>query len=241
VAAGAHAGYFGAGVGRANVQVPGGARRRIFGYAVAFVANGAYLATHSFPPAADEDEYEEKLKDAIVAALSETRDWDQPPERIVIHLPKRTGRRELAAAEAALAEAGQNLPYALVRIDDSSLYELLDGSSATYAAPKGLTLRLSDRRALVQVEGQTDFGPARRPLLVELDGKSTVGSDQFGSLVLQVYRLGHANWRGFNARSKPVTLFYGERLAELVGYLAQRGVWDPGTMPPELRDRPWFL
>jgi hypothetical protein len=100
VDAGEHSGDLVLGVGRANVQQAGGGRHRIFGYAVAFVANGAYISTHSFPPAGDEDEYEHRLKDAIVAALNETREWDEEPRRIVIHLAKRTGRREIQAAEA---------------------------------------------------------------------------------------------------------------------------------------------
>lgn len=230
------------GVGRADVQDGDGGRRRTFGYAVAFVANGAYRAMSSFPPAADEGDYERQLTTAIAAALCENRPSDLAPDRVIIHLSKRTGEREVRAAQAALREAGmEQLPVALLRIDDSSLFEFLDGSQPTYAPPKGLTLRLSERRALVQVETVSNLGPARRPLLVELDPRSTVGPDAFGGLVLQVYRLGHANWRGFNARSKPVTLLYGERLAELVGYMNQRGVWDPATMRAELRSRPWFL
>jgi hypothetical protein len=38
--------------------------------------------------------------------------------------------------------------------------------------------------------------------------------------VAQVFRLAHATWRGFTARSKPATLVYGEQLAGLVGHLA---------------------
>jgi hypothetical protein len=159
-----------------------------------------------------------------------------------MHLSKRTGEREVRAAQQALRDAGmEQLPVAFLRVDDTSLFEFLDGSQPTFAPQKGLTLRLSERRALVQVETVTNFGPARRPLLVELDDRSTVGPDDFGALVSQVYGLGHANWRGFNARSKPVTLLYGERLAELVGYMNQRGDWDPATMRADLRSRPWFL
>jgi hypothetical protein len=230
------------GIGRSDVQAEGGGRRRMFGYAVAFVANGAYLAIASSPPAADEGDYERRLTTAIVEALSASRPSDLETERVAIHLARRTGEREVRAARAALREADmEQLPVAFLRIDDSSLFELLDGAAPTYAPPKGLTLRLSERRALVQVETVSNLGPARRPLLVELDDRSTIGPDGFGGLVQQVYRLGHANWRGFNARSKPVTLLYGERLAELVGYMNQRGDWDPATMRAELRSRPWFL
>lgn len=230
------------GVGRADVRASDGERRRTFGYAVAFVANGAYLSTHSFPPASSDGDYEQQLTRAITAALLESRHSDSSASRIVIHLSKRTGSREVTAAQTALKEARMaDLPVAFVRIDDSSLFEFLDGAEPTFAPPKGLTLRLSERRALVQVETATNFGPARRPLLVELDKRSTVTPKDLGSLVLQIFRLGHANWRGFNARSKPVTLLYGERLAELVGYMNERGQWDPASMRSELRGRPWFL
>ncbi|GAA1817376.1 Piwi domain-containing protein [Actinomadura chokoriensis] len=229
------------GVGRADIAAVDGERRRCFGYAVAFVSNGAYLATHASPPATDGD-YERQLTQAITAALRESRTADLPPTRVIIHLARRTGEREIRAAVRALASSGmQSLPVAFLRIDDSSLFEFLDGEKATFAPPKGLTLRLAERRALVQVETAGTLGPARRPLLIELDERSTIGPEDFGGLVLQVYRLGHANWRGFNARSKPVSLFYGERLAELIGYMDERGEWNPMTMRADLRSRPWFL
>lgn len=230
------------GVGRADINDGAGGRRRTFGYAVAFASDGSFLATHSRPPSADDRDYEQRLTEVIQCALEEGRAADMPTERVVIHLARRTGIREVRAAQAAIEQAGMNhLPTAFLRIDDSSLFEFIDGNNQRNAPPKGLTLRLTERRALIQVEGITPYGPARRPLLIELDERSTVPSDKFGELVLQVFKLGHANWRGFNARSKPVTLYYGERLAEIVGYMNQRGEWDPASMAPELRRRPWFL
>ena len=231
------------GVGRADISDEDGRRHRAFGYAVAFISSGVYISTHSPPPTADDRDYEERLTDAIRDALVESRDTDAPVKRIIIHLSRRTGLREVRAAQQALQRAGMSsMPVAFLRIDDSSLFEFLDSSQQGYAPPKGLTLRLSERRALVQVESSlTGFGPARRPLLVELDERSSISPDEFGALVLEVFRLGHANWRGFNARSKPVTLFYGERLAELVGYMNRRGEWDPAQMCVQLRHRPWFL
>jgi hypothetical protein len=229
------------GVGRADVR-SGGARRRIFGYAVAFISNGSYLDTASFPPAVDESEYQGRLTDAIHETLTQQLQIDQPPARVVIHLAKRTGRTEVEAAQSAIARAGYGtLPTAFLRVDDSSLYEFMDGGQATYAAPKGLAVRLGTRRALVQTEGASSLGPARRPLLIELDQRSGTDASELGRLTLQVFRLAHANWRGFNSRSKPVTLFYGEQLAELVGYLVEANEWDPATLKPELRRRPWFL
>jgi Piwi domain len=229
------------GIGRADVKTADG-RRRIFGYAVSFVSNGIYRHTWSFVPAADEDSYLSALEDTIVAALQDPQDLDQEPTRVVFHLAKRTGTREIEAARRALATAGrEDLPAAFIRVDDTTLYELLDIDEETFAAPRGLLVRLGRRRMLIQTEGPSRLSPPRGAILVELDSRSDVGDQEIPQLAHQVFQLSGVNWRGFNARAKPVTLLYGERLAELVGYLMQVDTWDPHALRSDLQRRAWFL
>ena len=162
------------GVGRSDVFTEGG-RQRSFGYALAFVANGAYLANHSFEPAADERDYERNLTEAIANALQESRTADLVPRRVVVHLARRTGEREVRAAQGALEQAGMSeLPVALLRIDDSALFEFVDTTTATYAPPKGLTLRLGEPRARA---GRNGFQP--RPRAAARCSSSSTTARQF--------------------------------------------------------------
>lgn len=216
-----------------------GQRKRSFGYAVSFVSNGVYRQTWSFTPTADRDTYQQRLRDAVLGALS--ADLDAPPRRLVIHLAKRTGTREIDAASDAIAHAGLSVPVAYLRLDDSSMWDLADTSAQTFIPTKGTVARLGDRRALLQSEGESNLGPPDGPLLVALDRRSTVEPKDFDDLVAQAFRLAHANWRGFNARSKPATLVYGEQLAGLVGHLADVKTWNPDHLRSELKTRPWFL
>lgn len=226
------------GIGRREVGSEGD-RRRIFGYAVSFISNGVYRQTWSFTPAADEATYLQRLRDAVQAGLA--ADLDSQPRRLVIHLSSRTGRREIEAVQTAMSNAGVTLPTAFLRLDDSSLWDAADTAEDTWAAPKGLVARLGPRKALLHAEELTATGPPDGPLLVELDERSTVEEGAFDDLVAQVFRLAHANWRGFNARSKPATLVYGEELAGLVGHLADVDTWNPDRLRSDLRNRPWFL
>lgn len=228
------------GVGRADIRRHDGVER-IFGYAVSFTANGLYRQTWSFTPAADEETYAGRLEDALVGALEADRDADEPAGRLVIHLGRKTGWREIEAVRAAMERSGLALPALFIRLDDTTLYDIADGRSDNGVPAKGLAVRLGERRLLLQAEGAGPLGPPEGPLLVELDRRSDGGSDCLNSLAEQAYRLGHANWRGFNARSQPVTLVYGELLARLVGYLEEVDTWDPALLRSELRDRPWFL
>ena len=226
------------GIGRADVGRNGDVRRH-FGYAVMFASNGIYRQTWSFTPTADDEVYDERLQAAITDALS--ADLDHPPARLIIHLARQAGRREIEAAEAAMAAVGLTVPVAYLRLDDSSLADIADTSEATFAPPKGLVAKLGPRRALLQSEGLGNMGPPDGPLLVMMDRRSTVAVEDFDALIAQVFRLAHANWRGFNAQSKPATLVYGEQLAGLVGHLQDVETWNPDLLRSDLRGRPWFL
>lgn len=226
------------GIGRADVGRNGG-RERHFGYAVTFVSNGIYRQTWSFTPTSDDALYEQRLQEAIEGALR--ADLDQSPPRLIIHLAKQAGKREIEAAQRAMTAAGMEVPVAFLRLDDSSLHDIADTDTATFAPPKGLVAKLGARRALLQTEELGALGPPNGPLLVAMDHRSTVPEADFDRLIAQAFRLAHANWRGFNAQSKPATLVYGEQLASLVGHLQDVETWNPDLLRSELRTRPWFL
>jgi hypothetical protein len=228
------------GVGRAEVR-RGEANERIFGYAVTFTSNGAYRHLWGFTPAADEATYGARLQEALAAALASDIDRDHPIERLVVHLTKKTGWREVEAVRGAINQVGVDLQTAFLRLDDSTLFDIADGGEDTFAPPKGLAVRLSQRRVLLQAEALGPLGPPDGPILLELDERSDVGIEALDGLAEQAFRLAHANWRAFNARSQPVTLAYGELLASLVGYLEEVETWDPSSLRSELRERPWFL
>lgn len=133
------------------------------------------------------------------------------------------------------------MPAAYLRLDDSSLHDIADTGDATFAPPKGLVAKLGPRTAVLKPEGLGALGPPEGPLLVTMDRRGTVPAGEFDGLIAQVFRLAHANWRGFNAPTKPATLVYGEQLASLVGHLQDVESWNPDLLRSELRGRPWFL
>jgi hypothetical protein len=229
------------GIGRADVRTSAG-YERIFGYALSFIGNGVYRHTWAFQPAVDEDAYEARLESIVVDALEDEKHRDQPLQRIVIHLTRRTGKPEIGAVQRAMQRANVDLPTAFLRIDSTTLYDLADGSvQATFGPPKGLSVRLTERRLLLQSEEVSPAGAPDGPLLIELDDRSTVPPDELPALAEQAFRLSHANWRGFNARSQPATVAYSELLARLAGYLEEVETWRPVFLPKELQERPWFL
>lgn len=228
------------GIGRSEVRRDVG-RQRLFGYALSFASNGYYRSAWVFKPVATVEEYEKRLQEAVAGSIRKsTTAMDQPPRRIVLHLGKKTGHREIGAVEAAMREVGVRVPAAFLRIDDSSTYDLTSGTD-TFAPPRGLAVRLGPRRMLLQADGLSPLGAPEGPLLIELNERSTVSEEELDDLVAQAFRLGSANWRGFNARSRPMTLVYGEILSGLVGYLEEVQSWNTDFLQSVIRERPWFL
>lgn len=226
------------GVGRSDVPTEG-EYQSLFGYAVTFVSNGMYRSTWASPPAADRDTYRDRLTTTITSALK--NDLDEEPRRIVVHLASKTGRDELTAAQNAVQALGLGVDVALLRVDDSSAWDMADTATDDYGPPKGTVAFLSSYRCLLQCEQVSDRGAPRGPLLIELHKQSSVPNSAMEDLVRQVFRLTQANWRGFKSRPKPATLVYGEQLASLVGHMSKVESWNGDRMNVDLARRPWFL
>ena len=136
---------------------------------------------------------------------------------------------------------GFDVPVAFLRLDDSTLHDLADTDEDTFAPPKGLVAGSArGARCCKPRRSARSARPTGRcwsrwtAAALSNPRRSTIWS-------AQVFRLAHANWRGFNAQSKPATLVYGEQLASLVGHLQDVEAWNPDLLRSELQHRPWFL
>ena len=75
---------------------------------------------------------------------------------------------------------------------------------------------------------------------ISLDKRSTMGGDAFPRLVQQVHRFARVNWRGFNARSTPVTINYSKLICDLVLEIGLDS-WNSIVTDGRLREKAWFL
>jgi argonaute-like protein implicated in RNA metabolism and viral defense len=228
-------------------------RNFVVGFVTLFTYDGDYQFLYSLSPKPTEwsklDEYRDALANLIVEAFEEYTQQQGQPTSLVIHICKRPGKyREIAAVEKALQEIGNNMPYALVHLNDDSNYRLFDTSHQTYIPESGIKVNLSSRSALLLLDGRPPDvqGGIRRKrgvprvLEVTMDHRSTMPIDQFSRLVQQVFEFSRVNWRGFNAQAVPATLNYSYLLARLVAEIGARN-WNAIVSAGILRDKAWFL
>lgn len=229
-------------------------RNMVVGFITLFTHDGDYQLLYSLSPNLVSweklDEYRDALAQLIVEAYQEYSKHQGAPGKLVIHLCKRPGKfREVAAAEQAMRTLGQNLPFAIVHLNDDTSYRLFDTAHPTYVPQPGIKVDLNRYTALLFLDGRVPDGTGQevrrkrgvpRVLEVYLDRRSTIDADEFPRLVQQVFDFARVNWRGFNAQAVPATLNYSYLVAHLVSEVGADN-WNAIASAVSLRDKAWFL
>ncbi|MCL5074273.1 MAG: hypothetical protein M1136_01290 [Chloroflexi bacterium] len=219
-------------------------RRFLVGFVTLFTQDGDFLLMHSKAPVFGWEEYVEGLTRLISEALEEYRKLRDVPDSIVVHLHKRPGYRELEAIQGALDGLQEQIPYALLHLNEYSSFRLFDTSHLTYIPVSSLKVDLGYHQALLLLDGRV--GNQRRKvgvprvLDIAMDKRSTLAVEEFPNLVRQIHDFARVNWRGFNAAAIPVTVNYARLIARLVLEVGTDH-WNQIIAAGKLREKAWFL
>ncbi len=216
----------------------------VVGFVTLFNQDGDFLLLHSKTPVVGWDDYVNGLEELVVDAYQEYAASFDAAQSLIIHFHKRPGYQEIEAVNRALNQLGQTIPYALVHLNEFSAFRLFDTAHSSYIPKAGLQTSLSSRRALLLLDGRE--GDKRNRIGVpnvwdvSLDKRSTMSIDEFPRLVRQVHRFAKVNWRGFNAKSLPVTINYSKLICDQVLEIGLNS-WNSIIGNGKLREKAWFL
>ncbi len=218
----------------------------IVGFTVVFKQNGDFVLSYSKSPVTTWPEYEKGVEDLVYEAVYEYAKTEGEPEQIAFHFTKRPGRREIESVNRAVSRLDFEIKYALIHVNSTSGFHLFDTSDPTRVPIVGLKVNLSNHGALLLLGGRDVRG--LRPSIgtpsvldVSVDKRSTVEQREYHRLIDQVFNLAFVNWRGFNARTIPVTTYYGYLMAKIIGGIESIEEWNLISNNPSLMDKAWFL
>lgn len=249
------------GIGRSIEREPGsrlGAIEQIIGFTTVFRSDGDYLL-NACTPYTDFANYERRLEEVILRSVAEVAASegiaDGEEIRLIFHVYKRTGRREVHAIENAIAKLTRyRLDYALLHVNDSHHFKLFDrrnqGSPDRFGKPDAATALTPPRRMVIELgprERLINFiGPKQyrrrgtpAPVRVTLDRSSTFTDLVY--LTQQVYEFSFLSWRSFNPGIQPVTILYSELMADLNSHLRQVAPWNQDLVRTKLKRKLWFI
>jgi hypothetical protein len=254
----AHELVFGLGsahVGRGRL----GDRDRIVGITTVFTGDGNYWLS-SLSKAVPIEDYESALLESLRSTIGKVKqqmNWQEREHvRLVFHAFKPFKSVEVEAVKALMGELGDyDVDYAFIHVVEDHPYLLFDeqqkgfwdrqarGKKGVLAPTRGLFLRLSGREILISLTGAREVKRPEdgmpRPMLLRLHPDSSFDDTTY--LSRQIFTFASHSWRSFFPAPLPVTVFYSELIARMLGQLRQVPHWNPDVMLGRIGRTRWFL
>ncbi len=237
-------------------------RQRYVGITTVFSGDGTYVLGN----VSKECSYESRADMVRVSMLSilkelKTRNNWRPGDtvRVIFHAHRPLRRVDLGKiAFACTREIGteQDIQMAFVTVSHEHPFFILDRQEkglpvrrdgdemkGVFAPARGTIARVGRSTRLLAVNSgkliKRANSPLPKPLLISLHPDSTFKDVDY--LAEQVLKFTSLSWRSTLPAGTPVTIFYSERIAELLGRLREVPDWSATALSVRLKWSRWFL
>jgi hypothetical protein len=169
--------------------------------------------------------------------------------RVVIHTSFKLRLEEIRAIQQTTQDVAKatdktKCRFAVIKVNHKSRFFGVNRAVNSLVPYEATKVKLSPSEYLVWFEGiypdkpnVTKAFPGPTHLQFLRVNEDPAGPAEQRELLQDLVNLSGANWRGFNAKSAPVSVFYCHLVAELVHDFHERGL----PMPAVHDIRPWFL
>lgn len=188
--------------------------QRFYAYSILVESTGKFVSIKPLANHSDKSEYLNEIASNVGALIEENQSYS----KIVFHLPYKIKQEEIDIIKKAIQEKNNAVEVTLIRINDSSKFLGFNTLQNSLAPYESTYAALSFHEFLVWTEGLNFHSPNANkryahPLLIEFlypKGKEVNHSEY----LQEILNLSGANFRGFNAKALPVSLFYPKLISE---------------------------
>jgi hypothetical protein len=217
---------------------------KYFAFSVMTDNSGLFQRLEVLGDCSEEEEYLEKLRANLARILKQEANAFK---QVVIHTSFRLKWREMEAIESIVKEASQessglSCRFAVVKVNHKTRFFGFNNEVNSLVPYEGTVASLGGGEYLVWFEGifpdKTTVNKAfAGPTHVQFLRQSSDDKIADGAVLQDLVNLSGANWRGFNAKSAPVSVFYCHLVADLVHSFHLQGL----PLPTVQDLKPWFL
>lgn len=211
------------GIGQSHQEVD----RKIvkyFAYSVNTDSSGLYKKISTLGKSERENEYLEQLRDNIIKDVNDY--LEEGYKKCALHIPFKIRWKELEVISRALKEVGErktgeDVDFVVLKVNTKNHFFGYANTNSLVPYESSY-IRLSDKEFLVWFEGmqlhrESIFKRYGGPIHLEFYWANRVLNEEDKRSYLQdVLNLSGANWRGFNAKNIPVSIYYCELVAEFL-------------------------
>lgn len=220
-------------------------RKRYVAYSVTTDASGLFRDIRTLSDKTEESDYIAELGRQIKSQLQAHIDEDHP-DRIVLHCSFRLLKSAMqsirSVTKEVLRENSNAVQIIIIRVNDDHHYQGFDLSRETMVPDENTVLKVGNNAFLAWPDGTPQGGVIRTrpsdPIYVVFDRADPPITDAMKRDMLQdLCNLSGANWRGFNAKARPVSVFYCHLVGRMMADMDELGL----ELPAIEKFIPWFL
>lgn len=228
------------GIGQAHRRLNDGTINRYFAYSVLTDSCGLYDSIKILSKSEQKDTYLNGLTESIKGVIN---GMATKYEKFVIHTPFKLKNEEVDALKAGLKQVERKV-IVVIKFNENSKYFGFSLGTNSKVPFESSCVPLGRRQYLVWFEGLQYHNPTIRrriakPMHVEFlySSSSNLSDNDEINYLQDAINLSGANWRGFNAKTSPVSIYYAKIIADYIGCFDRLGLSeiDIEDMPP------WFL
>ncbi|MCC5924002.1 MAG: hypothetical protein JJT77_09455 [Crocinitomicaceae bacterium] len=200
------------GIGSSHEFDVDGNIKKYFAYTVCIDSSGIYRKVSSLASSDNEDDYLSSLALNLKALIAENKSYN----KISIHLPFKIKRKEIIVLKKAIEEIDSSIDFEIIKINNKT--DFICFSEHNSKIPyESTVVDLGNDEYLVWFEGlnygkENVFKKIGDP--VHLKFLSEIKESDTKRLMQDVLNLSGANWRGFNAKQLPVSIYYAQIVAQ---------------------------
>lgn len=233
------------GLGSAHRYLEDGTIQKYFGYSVCLDSSGVFKKINVLAYHENKEEYLKNLRNELTTTI--LNDVGSEYKKCVLHIPFKIQRAEIEAIRDSLKKISSeiSIDFRVIKINTENKF--FGFSTHNTRIPYESTyIRLSNNEYLAWFEG-LQFGKENvhkkvgNPVHIQFlrgDGES---DSQDESYLQDIINLSGANWRGFNSKLIPISIYYASLIA---GYAKGfEEIDDLETVKKEISSikSPWFL
>lgn len=210
---------------------------RFFAYSVLLDSSGKFLTIEPIAEATEKSEYLKKISEKIPEIINGYPDY----KKIVFHIPEKVSFDTIKKIEDTLNKIGKNIKLYIIRVNDDSKffgYALNNNSLIPYESSY---IQLSKKEFLLWTEGLNYRNPTPRkrysnPIYVDFyySNQSII---YYSAFLQDILNLSGTNYRGFNAKALPVSMFYPKLISIFYKHFNK---YELPTLTAK-KEKMWFL
>lgn len=227
------------GIGSSYERTADGEIKKYFAYSVCLDSTGLYKKLDVLAEEDTKDKYLQKLSTRLVE-LFRTSEYNQY-RKCALHISESVTQDAINSIQTALANIS-NIEFKVLKIN--SRHQFFGYSNHnTYVPFESSYIKLAKNEYLIWFDGlipgkENIYQKVGNPIHIKFLHSKNVTTENDLEYLQDAINLSGANWRGFNARQTPISIYYAKIVADYTAAFSNFENFDKNHFSNNL---PWFL